>query len=254
MSVAHKVVVITGAGSGIGRAIAVAFGGDGARVAVVDLNALSAAESVRLIAAAGGNAAAFAADVTSSDQVRTMVDAVVTHFGTIDVLVNNAGLDHELQPIVDLPEDVWDRVMAVNAKGPFLCSKHTVPVMRRAGGGAIVNVASDLGYIVVPGLGAYCSSKGALLQLTRILAAEYSKDQIRVNAVCPTMVDTPMARRTLATHADPDAWLREVERSIPIGRIGRPEEIARIVVFLASDDASYMTGSIVAADGGRSVL
>ena len=183
-----------------------------------------------------------------------MVEDVVNRFGTIDVLVNNAGLDHGMQSIIDLPEELWDRVMAVNAKGPFLCAKHTLPVMLRAGGGAIVNVASDLGYIVVPGLGAYCASKGALLQLTRILAAEYSKNLIRVNAVCPTMVETPMARRTLATHADPDAWLREVEQSIPIGRIGRPDEIARVVIFLASDEASYMTGSIVAADGGRSIL
>ncbi len=254
MSVRGKVAVVTGAGSGIGRAIALALVGEGARVAAVDLNAASAEETARSITEAGGEATAVTADVTSAEQVRAMVDGVTERYGTIDILVNNAGLDHGIQRIVDLPEELWDRVMAVNGKGPFLCAKHTLPVMLRAGGGAIVNVASDLGYIVVPGLGAYCASKGALLQLTRVLAAEYSKEHIRVNAVCPTMIDTPMARRTLATNADPDAWLREIEQSIPLGRIGRPDEIARVVVFLASEDASYMTGSIVAADGGRSIL
>ena len=117
-----------------------------------------------------------------------------------------------------------------------------------------MNVASDLGYIVVPGLGAYCASKGALLQLTRSLAAEYSKHNIRANAVCPTMVDTPMSRRTIATNPNPAAWLKEIAAAIPLGRIGRPEEIAAVVAFLASDAASFMTGSIVAADGGRTVL
>lgn len=250
----QKVAIVTGSGSGIGRAIALALAADGMRLAVVDIDEPAARETIRLVASAGGEAAPFVADVADSGQVRAMVGAVAARFGTIDVLVNNAGLDQPIVPIADLPEETWDRVMAVNARGPFLCAKHVVPVMRRAGGGAIVNVASDLGYIVVPGLGAYCASKGALLQLTRVLAAEYSRDNIRTNAVCPTMVDTPMSQRTLATHPNPGAWLREVEAGIPLGRIGRPEEIARVVAFLASDAASYMTGSVVAVDGGRTVL
>ena len=159
-----------------------------------------------------------------------------------------------MKNIAELSEETWDRVMAVNAKGPFLCCKYVVPLMVDKAGGAIVNVASDLGYIVVPGLGAYCASKGAVIQLTRVLAAEYSRHNVRVNAVCPTMVDTPMAWRTIATHADPEAWLREVAAGIPLGRIGKPEEIAGVVAFLASDSASFMTGSIVAVDGGRTVL
>jgi NAD(P)-dependent dehydrogenase (short-subunit alcohol dehydrogenase family) len=251
---ASKVAIVTGAGSGIGRAVALALAADGARLVVVDVDADAAHETVRLVAEAGGEAEMVVADVTDAAQVRDMVATVAQCHGRIDVLVNNAGLDQSITPIADLSEETWDRVMAVNAKGPFLCAKSVLPIMKQAGGGSIINVASDLGYIVVPGLGAYCSSKGALLQLTRVLAAEYSRDNIRTNAVCPTMVDTPMARRTLATHPEPNAWLAEVEQGIPLGRIGRPEEIARVVAFLASDAASYMTGSIVAVDGGRTVL
>ena len=254
MSLAGKVAVVTGAGSGIGRAIAARLAEDGAHVAVVDIDKDSAARTVELVCDAGGVAAAFPADVSDSASVREAIGAIVRSHGTIDVLCNDAAIDHAIHLIADLTEETWDRVMAVNAKGPFLCCKHVVPLMVEHGGGAIINVASDLGFIVAPGLGAYCASKGALLQLTRVLAAEYSGRNVRVNAVCPTMVDTPMAQRTIATHPDPDGWLTEVKAGIPLGRIGRPEEIAGVVAFLASDDASFMTGSIVSVDGGRTVL
>jgi NAD(P)-dependent dehydrogenase (short-subunit alcohol dehydrogenase family) len=254
VSRAGKVAVVTGAGSGIGRAIAARLAADGAQVAVVDVDQPAAEQTVELVSGGNGAAAAFPTDVADAASVRRMVAAVVEQFGRIDVLCNVAGLDHGISPIAELAEQTWDRVMAVNAKGPFLCCKYVVPLMVERGGGAIVNMASDLGYIVVPGLGAYCASKGALLQLTRVLAAEYAQHNIRVNAVCPTMVDTPMARRTIATHPDPDGWLRGVEAGIPLGRIGRPEEIAEVVAFVASDAASYMTGSIVAVDGGRTIL
>ena len=253
MSVDKKVAMVTGGGSGIGRAIASRLAADGARIAVVDINPNSAQETVDQIGG-DGQAAAFPTDVSDSASVRKTVEAIVAKFGTIDILCNSAGLDHSICEITELPEETWERVLAVNAKGPFLCAKYVVPLMIRQGGGAIVNVASDLGYIVVPGLGAYCASKGALLQLTRSLAAEYSKHNIRANAVCPTMVDTPMSRRTIATNPNPAAWLKEIAAAIPLGRIGRPEEIAAVVAFLASDAASFMTGSIVAADGGRTVL
>jgi NAD(P)-dependent dehydrogenase (short-subunit alcohol dehydrogenase family) len=265
MKLHGKTAIVTGAGSGIGRAIAQAFAAEGARVAVVDVVPSDAEETVRLIGGAEAEetdpsdrrrapAQAFIADVSHSTQVQQMIHAVVAACGGIDILCNNAGLDHPVQHTVDLSEETWDRVMAVNARGPFLCAKYALPVMLRAGGGAIVNVASDLGYLAVPGLGAYCMSKGALVQLTRVLAAEYSKHNVRVNAICPTMVDTPMSRRTVASQPDPAGWLREVERSIPLGRIGQPDEIARAAVFLASQDASFVTGSIFAVDGGRSAI
>jgi NAD(P)-dependent dehydrogenase (short-subunit alcohol dehydrogenase family) len=248
------VAVVTGGGSGIGRAVGLALAAEGARIAVVDLNANAAEETAGMVRKAGAEAIAVQTNVAEPAQVREMVDRVVDLFGSIDVLVNNAGRDQPILPIADIPDETWDQVMAVNARGPFLCSKYVIPVMRRAGGGAIVNVASDLGYIVVPGLGAYCASKGAMLQLTRSLAAEYGRDNIRANAVCPTMIDTPMARRTLETHPDPDTWRAEIEQGIPLGRIGQPEEVARVVAFLASAAASYMSGSVVAVDGGRTVL
>jgi NAD(P)-dependent dehydrogenase (short-subunit alcohol dehydrogenase family) len=254
MSLADRVAVVTGAGSGIGRAVATRLASEGARLALVDINLESAQQTVGLVQQCGGIASAFHADVSDSASVREAVGAIVAHYATIDILCNVAGLDHGMAQIAELAEETWDRVMAVNAKGPFLCCKFVVPHMLDHAGGAIVNIASDLGYIVVPGLGAYCASKGAVLQLTRVLAAEYSSHNIRVNAVCPTMVDTPMARRTIATHADPEGWLKQVEAGIPLGRIARPEEIAGVVAFLASDAASFMSGSIVAVDGGRTVL
>jgi NAD(P)-dependent dehydrogenase (short-subunit alcohol dehydrogenase family) len=251
---AGNVAVVTGAGSGIGRAIAVRLGADGAHLMVIDVNGDSAEQTVELVRGHGGTAAAFATDVSDSRGVRETIATIVDRHHRIDILCNVAGLDHPLTTIADLSEETWDRVMAVNAKGAFLCSREVVRLMVEHAGGVIVNVASDLGSIVVPGLAAYCASKGALLQLTRALAAEYGRHNVRVNAVCPTMVDTPMARRTLATHSNPDAWLKEVEAGIPLGRIARPEEIADVVAFLASDSASFMTGSIVAVDGGRTVL
>jgi NAD(P)-dependent dehydrogenase (short-subunit alcohol dehydrogenase family) len=193
-------------------------------------------------------------DISDEAQVKGAVEWAVAEYGQIDILVNNAGLDQPVVPIAEMDVDLWDRIMNTNARGTFLCTRYTLPHMISAGGGAIVNVASDLGYVVVPGLGAYCSSKGAVLQLTRTVAAENGPHNIRVNAVCPTMVDTPMARRTLQTHPDAEAWRMEIESGIPLQRIGNVEDVAAAALFLASDEAAYITGVCLPVDGGRTVM
>ncbi len=254
MRLRDQTAIVTGAGSGIGRAVARAFAAEGARVAIVEIVPSRAEETAREIRGLGKEATAFVTDVSDAGQVQRMVQQVVETYGAIHILCNNAGLGHSVRHTAEFDENTWNQVMAVNAGGPFLCAKYVLPEMLRGGGGAIINIASDLGYLAVPGLVAYCMSKGALLQLTRVLAAEYGTRNIRVNAICPTMVDTPMARSTIDSQPDPEGWLREVERSIPLGRIGRPEEIAQAAVFLASADASFVTGSIFAVDGGRSAI
>lgn len=254
MKLAGRTAIVTGAASGIGRAIALAYAAEGATVASVDIDGPGAERTLGEIRDQRGQGTACAADISHPDQVEAMVRSVVRTCGAVHVLVNNAALGQDARLVTELPVGVWDRVMAVNVRGAFLCSRAVIPHILAAGGGAIINVASDLGYLGVPRLAAYCSSKGALLQLTRVLAAELATSGIRVNAICPTMIDTPMARRAIASQPDPDSWMREVERSIPMARIGRPEEVARVAVFLASEDASFMTGAAVPVDGGRSAI
>jgi 3-oxoacyl-[acyl-carrier protein] reductase len=237
-----KIAIVTGAASGIGRAIADLFAAEGAHVIGVDLNE------------AGGRAQSLIVDIAQPAEVAGMVEQVVKEHGQIDILVNNAGLDQAIIPVAEMGLEEWDRIMNVNARGTFLCSRHVLPIMIDGDSGVIVNIASDLGYVVVPGLGAYCASKGAVLQLTRVMAAENGPHNIRVNALCPTMVDTPMARRTMQTHADPDAWLSEIENGIPLGRIGTAQEVASAALFLASDEAAYVNGVCLPVDGGRTIL
>ena len=183
-----------------------------------------------------------------------MVRQALDHTGKVHILVNNAGQDQPVIPIAEMDLELWDQIMNVNARGTFLCSRHVLPIMIEDGGGVIVNIASDLGYVVVPGLGAYCSSKGAVLQLTRVMAAENGPHNIRVNALCPTMINTPMAQRTLQTHANAEGWLSEIENGIPLRRIGTTEEVAQAALFLVSDDAAYINGVCLPVDGGRTVL
>ncbi len=251
---AGKVVIVTGAGSGIGRAIATLFAAEGARVAAVDRDQSGLDATLRQLVGAGGTALALKVDIADAEQVQSMVDQTLHQYKRLDVLVNNAGLDQPVVPVAQMDIDLWDRIMNVNARGTFLCSRAALPIMIEAGRGAIVNVASDLGYVVIPGLGAYCASKGAILQLTRVLAAENGPHNIRVNALCPTMINTPMARRTLDTHPDAERWLSEIEAGIPLKRIGTPQDVASAALFLASDDAAYINGVYLPVDGGRTVL
>jgi NAD(P)-dependent dehydrogenase (short-subunit alcohol dehydrogenase family) len=243
--------MITGAGSGIGRAAAELFAAEGATVAVVDLDADAAEETVGKITAGGGRALALTANVAVAAEVESAVARAVQELGRLDVLYNNAGVN-SAGSVVDATEEDWDRCFAVNAKGTYLCSRAAVPHLEAAGGGAIVNQGSVAGLVAVPNFAAYCAAKGAVVALTRSMAIDLAARRIRVNAICPGTVFTPLMEPMLRARGDGDleAGLAKTVVKYPIGRLGTPEEIARVALFLASDEASFMTGSIVAADGG----
>jgi NAD(P)-dependent dehydrogenase (short-subunit alcohol dehydrogenase family) len=197
----------------------------------------------------GGKAIFIQADVSKESHVTRMVKETIAAFGRLDVLVNNAGIVLA-KKITETTEGEWDRVMSVNLKGVFLCAKAAINVMRRRGGGVIVNVASELGLVGGADVAAYCASKGGIVQLTKAMAIDHACDNIRVNCVCPGPVATPLLDSIIRQASDPAAERRHIEESSPLKRIGRPEQIASVIAFLASDDASHMTGAIVAVDGG----
>ncbi|HEY0486111.1 MAG TPA: glucose 1-dehydrogenase [Mycobacteriales bacterium] len=246
-----RVALVTGAGSGIGRAAAELFAAEGASVAVVDLRADAAGETTAKIVADGGRALAVAADVSSAAGVDAAVGEVVGALGRLDVLYNNAGVSSS-GSVADADEDDWDRCLAVNVKGTFLCSRAAVPHLEAAGGGAIVNQGSVAALVGVPDFAAYCAAKGAVVSLTRSMAVDLASRRIRVNVICPGTVYTPLMEPMLRARGDGDldAGLAKTVTKYPIGRLGTPEEIARVALFLASDDASFLTGSVVTADGG----
>jgi NAD(P)-dependent dehydrogenase (short-subunit alcohol dehydrogenase family) len=246
-----RVALITGAGSGIGRAAAELFAAEGAAVAVVDLIAEAAEETVAKVQANGGRALALAANIAVAAEVESVLAHAVDELGRLDVLYNNAGVN-SAGSVADATEDDWDRCFAVNAKGTFLSSRAAVPYLEEAGGGAIVNQGSVAGLVGVPNFAAYCAAKGAVVALTRSMAIDLAGRRIRVNAICPGTVFTPLMEPMLRARGDGDleAGLAKTVVKYPIGRLGTPEEIARVALFLASDEASFLTGSIVTADGG----
>jgi NAD(P)-dependent dehydrogenase (short-subunit alcohol dehydrogenase family) len=218
-------------------------------VALVDR--ADAGETARAIVAAGGDAWEVRTDVADERAVRAMVGSVVSRGRRIDVLVNAAGIGTPRPVTIDEATMAeWQELCAVNLTGTLLCCRAVIPVMRAGGGGAIVNIASELGLVGSPRSAMYGATKGAIVQLTRALAVDHAPDRIRVNCVCPGPVDTPLLRRGVGRAVDPEAKLRAEMSSTLLGRLGRPEEIASLVHFLASDEASFMTGSIVVADGG----
>jgi NAD(P)-dependent dehydrogenase (short-subunit alcohol dehydrogenase family) len=244
-----KAAIITGAASGIGAATARRFHAEGASVLIVDRSGEDAAALAHSLDPSGRQARALTADVQDEAALRGCVGAALDTWGRLDIVVNNAGVPSRM-PLEELTPEEIDRVIGVNLKGPLLLCKHAVPIMQRAGGGAIVNVASISATCGIPGQFIYAPSKGALAQMTRQLAVEYASHNIRVNAVSPGTIDTPMLRQRVT---DPDRQKRSLDWLLarhPIGRFGRPEEVAAAILFLASDEASFITGANLAVDGG----
>lgn len=244
-----KTALVTGGGNGIGRAAALAFAREGARVAVADYEAEAAQATVAAINQAGGQAISLSGDVTESASVEAMVSAAVAAYGRLDCAFNNAGIaPHQVGaaglPTVDWSEEAFDRMIAVNLKSVWLCLKHEIPAMRARGGGAIVNTASIAGLIGLKNATAYVAAKHGVVGLTKTAAMEYAEANIRINAVCPGFIRTRMTAKTLEQRED------QLAGRTPLGRIGDPEEIAEMVVWLCSDRASYVTGAAYAVDGG----
>ncbi len=237
-----KIAIVTGAGSGIGRATALRFAAEGAKVIVADVTGAED-ETAKAI---GASAIALAVDVSKSADVRAMIDAARTRFGRLDVIFNNAGIEGELTPTADCSEDNFDRVISINLRGVFLGMKYAIPLMIEGGGGSIINAASVAGLVGFPGIPAYCASKGGVIQLTKTAALEYATQIIRVNAICPGVIWTPMVQR-LAVSAEAEAAFREME---PVGRFGTPDDVASMALFLASDESSFVTGAALPVDGG----
>jgi NAD(P)-dependent dehydrogenase (short-subunit alcohol dehydrogenase family) len=244
-----KVVLITGAASGIGCASAQLFAKEGAAVAVVDLNEKAGKEVAKEIGEKGGQAFFAKADVTRAADCQHVVRTVAGKFGALHILFNNAGTIRRAS-VLDLSETEWDRVMEVNVKSIFLMSKFAIPVMEKSGGGSIINTASGWGLAAGPRAAAYCASKGAVVLLTKAMAIDHGPQNIRVNCICPGDTDTPMLRsEAQQLGADPGRFLWEAAQR-PLKRVGTPEEIAQAALYLASDAASFVTGTALVVDGG----
>lgn len=245
-----KVALITGAGSGIGRAAALAFAQAGARVAVADISERGAQDTTAQIEATGGSARAYRLDVTLAADVEATIAHIVEHWGQLDIALNNAGVDNEMAPVTETSEADFDRVIAVNLKGVWLCMKYAIAQMQKQGGGVVINTASALSLTVLPGSSCYNASKHGVAGLTKTVAVEMGAHNIRVNAICPGVIRTPL----LENHPD----LPELEKKLlplhPIGRLGTVEEVADVILWLASDKASFVHGALVTVDGGWTAM
>jgi NAD(P)-dependent dehydrogenase (short-subunit alcohol dehydrogenase family) len=252
MRFSDDVCVVTGAGSGIGLTVARRFAAEGGKVACVDIDAEAAAATAAQIAATGGAARAYSCDVSESDDVQEAFGRIEAEFGEpLSILHANAGIEGPIAPFWEVSPEDWDRVFAVNVRGPFLCAKHAVPSMRRKGRGSIVITGSNSSFIAFPGWAAYTASKGAVLMLAKSLAIDLAPDNIRVNAVCPGPTDTAMFRRGHRA-VDADATGNAARQPPKVdGRLGMPDEIANVVLFVASTEASAITASALVADYGN---
>lgn len=245
MKLADRVALITGAGSGIGRGCALMFAKEGARIAVADINEQSAAETVRQIRGQGGEAIAIAADVSSPDDAQAMVEATLKQWGTVDILYNNAADEGPICFAAQITVEQFDRVIGVNLRGTWLGMKYALPIMMKNKRGSILNVSSLAGLKATPGGAAYCASKFAVIGITQAVAIEYGKYNVRANCIIPGWIETPMVHRLFGGTL-PESSVT----APPLRRIGQPEDVAKAALFLVSDDADYITGTIFTVDGG----
>jgi NAD(P)-dependent dehydrogenase (short-subunit alcohol dehydrogenase family) len=243
---AGKIAMVTGAGSGIGRACALALASEGARVALIGRRKDRLEAVAREI---GNNALVVAADVSKKPDIDLIVERIAAHFGGLNVLVNNAGVLHP-GTVEQVTEQQWDETFNVNVRGVWLLSRAVLPQLRKAGGGSIINIASVLGINGVRNRACYAPSKGAVVLLTKCMAIDHGHENIRVNAICPAFVETELTAAVLREAADPEAMRRERISAHPIGRLGQPEDIAGMAVYLASDESSWVTGAVFPVDGG----
>lgn len=250
MRLNNKVAIITGAGSGIGAATAVMFGKEGARVVVADIEQKKGMGMVDLIRSENGEAIFINVDVSRADGIEKMVKSTIETYGKLDILVNNVGIYLQAN-VVDTSEKDWDRIMDVNLRGVFLCCKHSIPEMIKGGkGGVIVNVSSEAGIVGIKNQVAYNVSKSGIIALTKSMAVDFAAQNVRVNCVCPGTTETALVKEALSKASDPEKARRELEKVRPANRLGRPEEIASGILYLASDESSYATGTILSIDGG----
>ncbi len=245
-----KVAIVTGAGAGIGRATAILFANEGACVTVAERDSDSGKAVAAEIENRGGRALPLCVDVSASDQAKSVVDRTVEVFGTVDILINNAGIELK-RSVEETTEEEWDRILAVNLKSCFLMSKYVIPILKEKKSGAIVSNSSVAYYIGAPSSAAYGASKAGIMALTRCLALELAPYGIRVNAVCPGVIDTPMNERNLSRAENPEAMHRSWFEVTPLGKLGKPEDVAKAMLFLACDDSDFITGTPLLIDGGR---
>jgi NAD(P)-dependent dehydrogenase (short-subunit alcohol dehydrogenase family) len=246
-----KVVLITGAGNGIGRATALAFGQQGASVVVADINHPDGEETAAMIIQAGGIATFIPCDVTKDQDVKTLVDGTLETYGKLDIAFNNAGIEIEQSKLADGEEAIYDKIMDVNVKGVWRCMKYQIPAMLKLPTSAIVNTASIAGLGAAPKMSIYSASKHAVIGLTKSAAVEYGKKGLRVNAICPAVIDTEMFRRATQNDPQKEQYVRSLH---PVGRIGQADEVAAAVLYLCSDLAGFTTGVALPIDGGATAI
>jgi NAD(P)-dependent dehydrogenase (short-subunit alcohol dehydrogenase family) len=253
MKLSGKVAIITGAGSGIGQASALEFSTEGAKVVVADYAPQGGRETVEQIRKAGGDAIFVETDVSKAADVEQMIRTTLETYSRIDVLFNNAAVTIPAS-VVDASEEVWDKTMDIDLKGVFLPSKYAIPHMIEGGGGSVINTASMCGLVASPNQAPYSAAKGGVIALTRQMAIDYALHGIRVNGIAPSEVRTPMFLGFINQTPDPEATMQRLMARIPMGRVAEPRELARVAVFLASDDSSYITGVTLPVDGGLTAM